>query len=288
MNKKNKVDDKAKQTQIKKEVSKELKKAREDSNLFVLRALDLEYETVTSVLPHSEVVDSESNDAKSIDFFLTPASVASRLPLTDHQIAQAFYISNFIHTFHGYLGIDSMSLESFFDYLRNVSEENTPDNSNKMEETVEISSESKTTESNIFSKFSNDLDDKIIDKRASADKLLESLEGDRYEIAMEKFILSITRIISSDLLNLLDTNEVVNESIKKDKNTLTSVNFPVNQLTWQEIMRMVVVSNLLKEADKSVINLFLYIYTTLFSLYFLKKYKFIIYRYIERRYYSCY
>jgi hypothetical protein len=269
MNKKNKVDDKAKQTQIKKEVSKELKKAREDSNLFVLRALDLEYETVTSVLPHSEI-DSESNDAKSIDFFLTPASVASRLPLTDHQMAQAFYISNFIHTFHGYLGIDSMSLESFFDYLRNVSAENTLDNSNKMEETIEISSEAKSTESNIFSKFSNDLDEKIIDKRASADKLLESLEGDHYEIAMEKFILSITRIISSDLLNLLDTNEVLNESIKKDKSTLSSVNFPVNQLTWQEIMRMVVISNLLKEADKSVIYLF-FLYMQLFSLCSLKK-----------------
>ena len=67
----------------------------------------------------------------------------------------------------------------------------------------------------------------------------------------------MARLCSLELAALLDGNENPGDSSKKDKGA-PSFSFPVNQLTWQEITRMTLVSVVMKSLDIQVSDIYIY------------------------------
>jgi hypothetical protein len=118
-----------------------------------------------------------------------------------------------------------------------------------VEATKVASIEAETKESNIFKNFSNP--DEFVQEITGFDCKNELRVDDDAEIFIDRVQLALARLSAIDLALILELNEVSSETGKKEKN-VSPLNFPVNQLTWQEVTRMALVANIMKALDKPV------------------------------------
>lgn len=241
--------------QFKKEINKELKKARDDSSSTITRCLDGELERYADFYSETGYKDLSQSEHSSLLAYLSGINDLENLAgsAPKNSWASIFHLVNFFHSFSDLLGLDRVILDSFVRSLELVSSDGAARDSStapaarEMDLTTETSAETK--EQNIFKSFANI--DSAQENEMEIDLRGEFCIDNEAEIFFDKAQLAMARLCSLELAALLDGSENTGDSSKKDKSA-PSFSFPVNQLTWQEITRMALVSVVMKSMDSQV------------------------------------
>ena len=248
--------------QYKKEINKELKKARDDSSVTVTRFIDTELEQYAS-LTNVEATKDEGiagSEYSNLQDYLIHPNDPGYLPGPNLKInwGSVFHVANFLHSFSGLLGLDRVFLDTFVRDVDFVSSDRAPHGAftGSRADTTELPTQQSSTlakDENIFKSFANTENEE--ETTMVFDLSREFGVDEHAEIRSDRLQLAMTRVCALELAALLEGGEITSESGKKDKEkSPPSFSFPVNQLTWQEITRMALVAHVMKSMDKTVIT----------------------------------
>ena len=238
--------------QRKRDVTKDLKKAREKAiqelNQFFLEEMQ-EYHFFSST-SHVQVDNSGNPGICGVDEVLCAISDGIK---DSHNIGRIIYLATFLNAVRHFIGLGHICLNTFMRQLESVSVQQDVMDASLLSSRICCSS----SNLNVFHNSGEFEFQRQHTNRCRKEEIDFNFNFRLAEMTFDKIQLSLVKVLSPELasfLGVVDKTSNVESSTNnlKVNSKLRNEVFPVNEMTWPEIMRMVLVTQCLLQLGEPV------------------------------------